>query len=83
MKCAEDVCGTHSNHLDMALLELPLDLVKVGGVEGVARLVVLNGELRGTLLEGRALGLFVAGLCDILMDRVVVLVHDEDGRRWS
>ena len=76
------ICA-YRNHLDMALLELPLDLVKVSGVEGVARLLVCDGELGGALLEGRAFGLLIASLCDILVDSVVVLVHGEDGRRSS
>lgn len=73
----------YSNHLDMALLELSLDLVKIRCVKDVARGVVLNGKRLGTFLERRALGMVVFGLCDILINRVVVLPHGAEDGRWS
>ena len=44
---------THSNHLDMALLEPALDAVEIGGVEVVAVVGLLHDiVVNGALFEG-------------------------------
>lgn len=45
---------THSNHLDMALLQSPLDLVKVVRVEAIPVVGLDDIVLGGALLEGLA-----------------------------
>ena len=68
---------THSNHLDMALLEPALDAVEISGVEVVAVVGLLHDiVVDGALFEG-------AGPIRLLL-RVAFLGHcDGDFRRAS
>ena len=55
MGCGETVCrGTHSDHLDMPLLELALDAVEVGGIEVVALVGLLDDIVVDVALLERA-----------------------------
>ena len=53
-RCGGVERGTHSNHLDMALLEFALDAVEVSGVEVVAVILVMGDIVVNGALLNRA-----------------------------